>query len=116
MNSVFRTIAYTLVCLGTAKCFEMEQLMNPSPYMHIAEAKNDTVARIDGDLILGGLFSLHPRRLNDQCASRTTNRRNIVRVEAMLYAVEEVGIHNLQSHSTLDIAYMDIKSLIDVFQ
>ena len=90
MNSAFRTIVYTLMCFATAKCYEMDQLSLPSTqHFHSSEVREKFV-RIEGDMILGGLFSLHEGRLNEECA-KSTSPRNILRVEAMLYAVKEVS-------------------------
>ena len=91
MNSAFRTIVYTLVCLGAAKCYEMDQFLHLSTHFHSSEVQEkDMVAKIKGDLILGGLFSLHDGHSNEECA-KSTSPRNILRVEAMLYAVKEVS-------------------------
>ena len=57
--------------------------------MQSSQPRKSMVAKIDGDLILGGLFSLHRRYMDEECRN-LTSPRNIMRVEAMMYAVDEV--------------------------
>jgi hypothetical protein len=80
-----RTILCTLACLEMVKLFKTEQNLGLG-VSGIHSRKNIT---INGDLILGGLFSLHRSYPNAECKNQTSNR-NIMRVEAMLYAIEEV--------------------------
>ena len=76
MKCFLQTCLYILACMKIAKS------LHPK--------KHGMLAVIDGNLILGGLFSLHRRHLDMECANHTSPR-NIMRVEAMLYAVEEVN-------------------------
>lgn len=56
-----------------------------------AAGEEREVVRTKGDLILGGLFTLHKRKPNDECSHLLSNPKNIMRVEAMLHAIDEVA-------------------------
>ncbi|XP_028405972.1 metabotropic glutamate receptor 4-like isoform X2 [Dendronephthya gigantea] len=94
MRYILQTSLYILTCLELSKCrrYTLEQHLKPHMLMQsdAHSNENDMLAAIDGDLILGGLFSLHRRYLDMECYQHTSPR-NIMRVEAMLYAVEEIN-------------------------
>lgn len=92
-HSLLKTIVYILACCGLAKCdlIELQHYPGlPSSLVQASAPSDKMVVRIQGDLILGGLFSLHRRYFDHECF-KYTSARNVMRVEAMLYAIEEVS-------------------------
>ena len=49
------------------------------------------VARIDGDIFLGGLFPVHAKGNSSTLCGEINEQVGIHRVEAMLYAIDQVG-------------------------
>ena len=63
--------------------------------------------KIDGDVILGGLFPVHEKDANSSC-SRTIYNRGLQRLEAMLYAVDLINNDtSLLPNITLGVNILD---------
>lgn len=63
--------------------------------------------KIDGDVILGGLFPVHEKGETSSCSSTIYNR-GIQRLEAMLYAVDLINDdHKLLPNVTLGVNILD---------
>ena len=86
---ILRIIVCTLAWLGIATCSEMQERVG-SQVVYAEPSKESMMATIKGDLMLGGLFSLHRNFKDMECQNQTSDR-NIMRVEAILYAIEEVS-------------------------
>ena len=57
----------------------------------VLSQSSSQVAVIDGDVFLGGLFPIHAKRIgSSQICGELNEQVGIHRVEAMLYAVDEV--------------------------
>lgn len=74
--------------------------------------KNDTVGIIDGDLVLGGLFRIHKINGSNKCNKDVEAQVGIQRVEAMLYAINEINSNQtLLPNVTLGAEIRDTCSL-----
>ena len=90
----------------------MQHEQHPFSLKNEKPTKDTKIATIHGDLILGGLFSLHRRYLDRECVNHTS-RRNILRVEAMMYAVEEVKY--LSFRQLISITQDDTSSSLQIY-
>lgn len=89
-SSVFRVLPVAVVLwqLAWVECMEALEasiILNASAMSNIS-----VTATIPGNIVFGGLFSIRQRDHGEECA-RLTSAVNIQRVEAMLYAIDEVG-------------------------
>ncbi|XP_075709630.1 metabotropic glutamate receptor 4 isoform X1 [Rhinoderma darwinii] len=76
----FTVMVCTLVLLGSWTCWSKPK---GSPHMNSV--------RIEGDLILGGLFPVHGRGSDGRACGELKKEKGIHRLEAMLYALDRIN-------------------------
>ena len=96
----FLVLALDVVLRQAGECIQMP--LKP-PYLsaivsnaNLMENRRQQRINISGDVILGGLFSIHRSDFGQAC-QQWSNLMNIERVEAMLYAIDKVRMRCMLS-------------------
>ncbi|XP_048196119.1 metabotropic glutamate receptor 8 isoform X2 [Perognathus longimembris pacificus] len=98
-----RSASCSCFFLLTAKCywiFTMMQRTHSQEYAHSI--------RVDGDIILGGLFPVHAKGERGVPCGELKKEKGIHRLEAMLYAIDQINKDpDLLSNITLGVRILD---------
>ncbi|XP_039617102.1 metabotropic glutamate receptor 8 isoform X1 [Polypterus senegalus] len=98
-----RSISYHCFLLLTAKCCWLLTAMQTSDAQEHAHS-----IRLEGDIILGGLFPVHSRGERGVPCGELKKEKGIHRLEAMLYAIDQINKDpDLLPNVTLGVRILD---------
>lgn len=88
---------------------------SPSLSMALPTANTKDMVKLDGDLVLGGLFPLHDAGDEKTLCGAIKEEKGIQRMEAMLFAVDQINRdHKLLTNLTLGTSLLE-KQICDIF-